>query len=101
MEGDVPYSCSTVLTGDVILKDNEELSILNDSYMYLVFQFPHHGSKDNNLKYFADQDACIMVLSYGLANKYGHPHREVLQDIKWISCVNERQALDYQLLIKK
>ena len=101
MESDDCYLCGTVLTGDVILGDNEELSILKDSYNYLVFQFPHHGSKDNNIKYFTGLGAFTKVLSYGLTNKHGHPHGEVLQDIERISFVNERQALDYQLLINK
>lgn len=93
--------CGTVLTGDVILGENEELSMLKDSYSYLAVQFPHHGSKDNNIKYFSGLKALTKVLSYGLTNKYGHPHIKVLQDIKRVLCVNERQALDYQLLIKK
>lgn len=97
--------CSTVLTGDVKLEDNEGFYILHSepgeqTNKYFVVQFPHHGSKENNIQYFSNLWTVTSVLSYGLTNRYGHPHREVLQQLGNVSCVHERQAFDYQILIK-
>ena len=93
---------STVLTGNVQLNAGESFQILDNAsvkHRYLVVQFPHHGSKNNNIKYFCDLWAIITILSYGIANPYGHPHGKVLQQLERLAHVTERQAYDYQISI--
>lgn len=41
----------------------------------------------------------MYVLSYGIANRYGHPHSEVLQCLPNIALVNERESFDYQIML--
>lgn len=96
-------SCGSVLTGDVELKKDETFRILDDAItkpVYSVVQFPHHGAKnDHNIDYFCSLPIITCVLSYGIANKYGHPHGKVLHRLKRIVLVNERQAFDYQISV--
>lgn len=95
--------CGSVLTGDVDLKKGESFDILSDALVehgYSVIQFPHHGANnDYNIDYFCNLPVVAMVLSYGITNKYGHPHGEVLRRLKRFSLVNERQTFDYQISI--
>lgn len=97
-------SQSTILTGDLVLKNNEHLDMLTQldkhhNYCLLV-QYPHHGSKNNNIQYFIDLRAIINILSYGIINRYGHPHGKVLQQLPNIVFVNERDSFNYQIVIK-
>ncbi len=95
--------CGTILTGDVELKKGEVFRILDNASVkhgYSVVQFPHHGAKnDYNMDYFCALPVITTVLSYGIANKYGHPHGKVLHRLKSVAIVNERQAFDYQIII--
>lgn len=96
-------SCGSVLTGDVELRKGEAFRILDDAIMkpvYSIVQFPHHGAKnDHNIEYFCSLPIITSVLSYGITNKYGHPHGKVLHRLKRVAHVNERQAFDYQISI--
>jgi beta-lactamase superfamily II metal-dependent hydrolase len=94
-------SCGSVLTGDVELKKDETFCILDDAKnVYSVVQFPHHGAKnDHNIDYFCSLPLITCVLSYGIANKYGHPHGQVLHQLERFVLVNERQAFDYQISV--
>lgn len=93
--------CGSILTGDVDLKEGESFDILDDSSVrhgYSVVQFPHHGAKnDYNIEYFHTLPAITTVVSYGITNRYGHPHGQVLRLLERVSPVNERQAFDYQI----
>ena len=92
----------TILTGDIELKNGEQLEMLNqyDECHTLLLQYPHHGSGNNNIQYFVDLGAKVNVLSYGIINRHGHPHDKVLQQLPNIIFVNERESLDYQIMIK-
>ena len=92
--------CSTLLTGDVRLKDDEHLEILSqtDHNPCFVLQYPHHGAGNNNINYFCSLDAIVCLFSCGLTNRYGHPESDILK--KWpraLVGVNERSAFDYQI----
>lgn len=95
--------CGSILTGDVDLKEGESFDILDDSSVrhgYSVVQFPHHGAKnDYNIEYFHTLPAITTVVSYGIINRYGHPHGQVLRLLERVSPVNERQAFDYQISV--
>lgn len=96
-------SCGSILTGDVELKKGETFHILDNAItkpVYSVVQFPHHGAKnDYNIEYFCSLPIITTVLSYGIANKYGHPHEKVLHWLERVALVNERQAFDYKIFI--
>lgn len=101
---DFPYS-GTILTGDIELEKNECLEILDyysdKSRRYcLLLQYPHHGSRNNNIQYFIDLGAKVNVLSYGIINRHGHPHDIVLQQLSNIVFVNERESWDYQIMLQ-
>ena len=99
----IPY-IGTILTGDIELKNNECLEILSHYFCkycrhYLLVQYPHHGSRNNNIQYFIDLNARVNVLSYGIINRYGHPHDKVLKQLPNIVFVNERESFDYKIMI--
>lgn len=94
------FSCSTILTGDIKLKDDEHLEMLNQCTSCLLVQYPHHGSENNYMKYFTDLGARVNVISYGITNRYGHPHGKVLKSLRDIAFVNERDSFSYQIMIK-
>ncbi len=93
----------TFLTGDIEIKDNEHLELfderIEEEKSYLLIQFPHHGSENKNIRYFIDLTAGMYVFSYGIVNRYGHPHSEVLQCLPNIALVNERESFDYQIML--
>lgn len=90
----------TILTGDVELNDNEKLEMIDQDDVHLLVQYPHHGSGKNNIQYFIDLGAKVNVLSYGITNRYGHPHDKVLLCLPYIAFVNEREDFSYQIMTK-
>lgn len=93
----------TVLTGDLLLKDDESIDCLDSMDKRFInglfaIQYPHHGSKDNNFAYFSKICAYINILSFGITNRYGHPNADILNKLSRVVCVNERTAFDYQII---
>lgn len=71
---------ATLLTGDIILKDNETFGFQNTGYR--VLQYPHHGSDGNNMDYFKKLTSQAYVVSYKTNNQYGHPGSKVKETFK-------------------
>lgn len=96
---------NTILTGDIELKKGERLEML-DPYIKspednALLQYPHHGAdSNNNIAYFNSLEAKANVLSYGVANRHGHPHARVLGQLQNIVFVNERESFNYQIMVK-
>lgn len=93
----------TILTGDVELKNQEEMDLLSDGpcKYCLVLQYPHHGSRNNSVEKFTHRDPSTIVLSYGIVNRYGHPNEEdFLGQPRHIVLVNERESFDYQIYVE-
>ena len=78
-----------ILTGDL---DKEYLNLLvHDLSQIEIFKLAHHGSKtgtnENTFKTFRPE---ISIISAGKNNRYGHPHKEVIDvlnrfDLKYLS----------------
>jgi competence protein ComEC len=78
-----------ILTGDL---DKEYLNLLlHDLSQIEIFKLSHHGSytgtDDNTFESFRPK---LSIISAGRNNRYGHPHKEVLEvlnrfDLKYIS----------------
>ena len=104
---DSPQRCmvhDTILTGDLTLTDGEDVGLLvpkNRCIRCLVFQYPHHGSRDNCMEKLNRWHSYRTVLSYGITNQYEHPHEEVERELWYVELVNERSSFDYQIVIKE
>ena len=73
---------SFIFTGDA--GTNVESDIINSGYDLDadVIKCGHHGSSTSNSKEFFDAvNPEIAIISCGLDNDYGHPHREVITEL--------------------
>lgn len=71
-----PYG-SALLPGDVERKS--ELLLASQLAHRDVLLVPHHGSKTSSSAVFLDKvSPNIAIISAGAANRYGHPHKDVL-----------------------
>ena len=79
-------NCHMLFTGD--MGETEEQSLLGKKEgNYLgevnVLKIAHHGSKHSSSEPFLDAvSPNWAVISYGLGNSYGHPHKEVLNRLR-------------------
>jgi competence protein ComEC len=71
-----------LLTGDIEAKGEKELcESLNQDYD--ILKVAHHGSKNSTSEEFLKRvNAEFAVISCGANNRYGHPHKELLQRLK-------------------
>lgn len=66
---------TSLLTGDSILKNSENIGSPID-----VLKVPHHGSRNNLSLAFLDSiNPKLAVITVGKNNRYGHPHKEILE----------------------
>ena len=76
---------SAVITGDVETHSEKDMV---EKYGYNglnadIFQVGHHGSYTSNLTEFIKCiDPEYAVISCGIDNEYGHPHRETLEKLE-------------------
>ena len=90
----------TLLTGDVCVRNNEHLKIVDRLVPYendgiLIMQYPHHGAKCSHLDYFSRTCPEYIVVSYGICNHFGHPDMELVKKAGACVHVNERNGFDY------
>lgn len=75
-----------LLTGDIMASQEQDLLVRSDSAVSLaaeVLKIPHHGSKTGGSQGFLQiLNPKLAVISLGKDNKYGHPHKEVLQGLE-------------------
>ncbi len=92
---------SFVFTGDAEAK--VERNILNsfaNDLSATVFKCAHHGSSTSNSKNFIDAiNPQICIISCGLDNSYGHPHKEVLEDLYNRECEIYRTDIDGDIIV--
>ncbi len=72
------------LTGDAFFDTNETAPFLHQKQI-IVFQVPHHGSKDNsNFEFYMQiaQNTQYYLISCGHHGKYCFPHKEVFTAIR-------------------
>ena len=63
--------------GDLPKEFEDQLNVKAD-----ILKLSHHGSKTSSSKEFIDKvDPKIVLISAGRNNRYGHPHKEVLENV--------------------
>jgi competence protein ComEC len=68
-----------MLTGDASLKVEREVLKYGGGIQSDILKVGHHGSRTSTSKEFLETvKPEFAVISLGRANKYGHPHEEVL-----------------------
>lgn len=74
-----------LLTGDLELEGEEELTRSGLNLKADIYKAGHHGSKtSSSLKFLQKIKPEIVVIQSGLGNNYGHPHKEVLENLEKI-----------------
>ena len=87
----VIYSSNTLLTSDSFLKEKKNIDKFITHYQnyldrIIMFQIPHHGSKNSSSKYLFTQLAPnFSFINYGVSHnfikRWAHPHNEVINDL--------------------
>lgn len=96
----LPFQNMTVLTGDLTLNKTEKLKILeNINDKIVVLQYPHHGSRNNNIEYFLNLNPYLNVISYGVGNKHKHPHNEVTTFLNIVCHANQCKEFAYEIIL--
>lgn len=72
------YIFGTMLTGDILLNDENRISAFVKHYKNFLglincFQIPHHGSHDNMIRVINEFNLKKSFIQAGEFNKYGHP----------------------------
>ena len=81
------FDFSMLFTGDVA-NEGEQALIENEQLGHCdIYKVSHHGSKYTNSETLLDQltPECAVV-SAGEGNRYGHPHKEVLERLQQRNC---------------
>lgn len=89
-----------LFTGD--LEKNGESEIMKNKLPKLdVLKVAHHGSKNSTDNSFLDKtEPKIALISCGYKNIYGHPHKELLDRLKFNKIVTYRTDINGSIMIK-
>ena len=79
-------NASLLLTGDLDSVGENRLLELSPSLSADLLQVAHHGSAGSNtLKFLAQVSPRYAVISVGAGNRYGHPKKEVVQKLRYVT----------------
>ena len=90
---------SMLFTGDVEGEGEKQLiKSIYDEGEFTVLKVAHHGSKNSSAKeLLSSVNPEIAIISAGIDNSYGHPHRETVERLKEqgcrIYCTKDRGAI--------
>ena len=74
---------SFLLTGDIGKDAEREILENSGEIKCQILKSPHHGSRSSSSKDFLDRiDPQIVMISLGEGNRYGFPHKEILERYK-------------------
>lgn len=89
---DTNYGYKFLFTGDISYKREKEMEHLSN---YTVLKVGHHGSNTSSSEAFlARINPKLAVISCGVRNKYGHPHKATVNRLKQLGCTIKRTDLD-------
>lgn len=92
---------SVILTGDIEAPAEAELGPLLEPAGVRVLQAPHHGSATSSTWPLLKAAApALAVISAGRGNRYGHPHRAVLERYRAVGARILRTDLDGAITIR-
>lgn len=78
---------SFLFTGDASVDSEAEMIASGETLQSDVLVLGHHGSSTSSSDAFLDAvDPSAAVVSCGLSNSYGHPHREIMEAIQSRGC---------------
>lgn len=78
---------SILFAGDIEAAAEQQLVATRSLHAEIV-KVPHHGSRTSSTAAFVDAvDPQLAVISSGRANRFGHPHAEVVERWQATSCV--------------
>lgn len=78
---------SFLFTGDASVDSEAEMIASGETLQSDVLVLGHHGSSTSSSGAFLDAvDPSAAVVSCGLSNSYGHPHREIMEAIQSRGC---------------
>ena len=78
---------SFLFTGDASVDSEAEMIASGEALQSDVLVLGHHGSSTSSSDAFLDAvDPSAAVVSCGLSNSYGHPHREIMETIQSRGC---------------
>ncbi len=78
---------SFLFTGDASVDSEAEMIASGEALQSDVLVLGHHGSSTSSSGAFLDAvDPSAAVVSCGLSNSYGHPHREIMEAIQSRGC---------------
>lgn len=84
-----------LFTGDAGKSVEQEIMAAYPDLRVDILKAGHHGSKTSSSESFLKQiHPKVAVISVGKDNRYGHPHRQVLEELKQLSTVVVRTDLD-------
>lgn len=95
-------NASFLFTGDSPQKiENYLVSIDKENLNVDVLKAGHHGSKTSSSESFVNSASpAYVVISAGKNNRYGHPHREILERLRAAGAVILRTDLDGRVIFK-
>ncbi len=93
---------SSLLTGDIEKEEEELLNQMFADGLYSdIIKVPHHGSKTSSTKGFVQNvNPVVAIISCGRDNRYGHPHREIVDRYNGLSVPIYNTAEDGAVVIK-
>lgn len=89
-----------LFTGD-IEEDGEDALIDTITHTYEVLKVAHHGSKNSTQDLLLEKtDPDIAIISCGKNNRYGHPHKELLERLKDYAIITYNTSICGAITIK-
>ncbi len=79
---------SALFTGDIGMDEEKKIiSLLGGGKEYDILDVPHHGSRNSSSDAFLSAvSPKTAIISAGVDNSYGHPHKEALKRLQKAGC---------------
>ena len=95
------YGLRMLFMGDAGVNVEEALMEEYSKLRVDVLKIGHHGSSTSSSLAFLQQlDARIALISAGRNNRYGHPHKEVMDRLKQVDCIPLTTSINGGVSIK-